>query len=133
MGAKEALDTARRGYEAYERGDVAGMVATWAEGITFHAPGSSDLAGTFRGQDEVLGFLQRLGERSDGTFRLEVHDMLASDQHLVVLCRHSAQRDGRAIDMPAAHVWHTDLDGKFTEVWVLVEDQGQMDEFWASH
>ncbi len=131
MGAKEALDTARQGYEANSRGDVAGMVATWAEGITFHAPGHSVLAGTFRGQDEVLGFLQRLGELSEGTFRVQLHDVLASDEHLVVLCRHSAERNGRTIDMPAAHIWHTDPDGKLREAWFLVEDQRLMDEFWA--
>jgi ketosteroid isomerase-like protein len=47
-----------------------------------------------------------------------------------VLCRELAERDGRSLDMAASHVWHT-ADGLLSEVWVLVEDQYLMDEFWA--
>jgi ketosteroid isomerase-like protein len=131
MGAQENLQTAREAYDAYTKGDIAAMVATWAPGVTFHVPGQSVLAGTFRGQDDVLGLLQRLAERSGNTIRLDVHDVVASDEHVVVLCRQSGERNGRTVDMPAAHVWHTDENGKLSEVWFLVEDQGLMDEFWA--
>jgi len=126
-----ALRIARRSYEAFGNGDIAGFTATWSADVTFHAPGRSVLAGTFRGHEEALGFLQRISERTDGTFRLEVHDYLASEHHVVVLCRHRAERNGRSVDMPATHVWHTDSDGKLSEGWFLVEDQGLMDEFWA--
>jgi ketosteroid isomerase-like protein len=131
MGLHEALRTASQGYDAYTKGDVEAMVATWGPDITFHVPGRSVLAGTFRGRDEVLAFLGRLADRSGGTFQLEVHDILASEGHVVVLCREFAQRNGRTIDMPAAHVCHADEDGRFREVWFLVEDQGRLDEFWS--
>jgi ketosteroid isomerase-like protein len=130
MAAQEDMETVRRGYEAFSNGDTAGIVAPWAPNITFHYPGRSAVAGDYSGHDDVLAFLGQLAARSGGTFRLDVHDILATDQHVVVLCRELGERDGRHLDTPASHVWHTD-NGKLTELWDVIYDVQGLDEFWG--
>jgi uncharacterized protein len=130
MGAQENLNIVRSGYEAFGQGDIPGVLAVFDEGIQWHISGRSGLSGTYKGHDEVVGFFTQLGERSGGTFNLEVHDMLASDDHVVVLTRERAQRDGKSIDARVAHVWHLS-DGKATEFWGIADDVYAQDEFWA--
>ena len=71
-----------------------------------------------------------MAERSGGTFRADVHDVLGDDEHVVGLLRVSAQRDGRSLDMPVVHVWHV-REGKLAELWIHPQDQYAIDEFWA--
>jgi ketosteroid isomerase-like protein len=120
----------RDGYEAFGKGDIPAVVAIMAENIAWHIPGRSPLAGDYTGPQEVLGFFAKLQERSGGSFRLELHDFLASDDHVVVLVTEIAHRDDRALSSPAAHIWHV-RDGKATEFWGAAYDAYAVDEFWA--
>jgi hypothetical protein len=54
-------------------------------GIVWHFPGQSLLTGDHRGADAVLGFFGRTMELTAGTFRAELHDVVADDQHTVGL------------------------------------------------
>jgi uncharacterized protein len=130
MAAREDVETVRTGHEAFSRGDTAGIVGSWAPNVTFYYPGRSFVAGEYRGPDDVLAFLGQLAALSGGAFRLDVHDILASDQHVVVLCRELGERDGRRLDTRACHVWHT-ANGKLTELWDVVDDVHSLDEFWG--
>jgi len=78
--------------------------------------GVGHLSGTYRGREEIFGFFGRLAEETGGTFRLDVHDVLANDEHAVVLCRLSASRGNKSIEVPVANVTHM-RDGKITEFW----------------
>jgi uncharacterized protein len=49
--------------------------------IVRHAPGRSQLAGDHQGVDAVLGFFGRTMELTGGNFRVEVHDVVANDDH----------------------------------------------------
>src|SRR3954451_6013674 len=131
MAAQDDLETVRKGYEAFGEGDIAGVVAPWAPNITFHYPGRSVVAGDYRGHDDVLAFLGQLATLSSQTYRLDIHDILATDQHVVVLCRELGERDGRRLNTPASHVWHTH-NGKLTELWDVVGDLYGLDDFWGS-
>jgi ketosteroid isomerase-like protein len=51
--------------------------------IVWHFPGRSPLAGDHRGADAVLGFFGRTIELTAGTFRAELHDVVADDRHTV--------------------------------------------------
>jgi hypothetical protein len=45
----------------------------------------SVLAGDHRGPDAILGFFGKTFELTAGTFRVEVHDVVADDRHTVGL------------------------------------------------
>ena len=121
----------RSGYEAFAAGDVPAVLAIFSDGISWHIPGRSPLAGTYTGPDEVLGFFQNLGERSNGTFNLEIHDILDSgDDKVVLLLTETAQRNGTSLTVSAVHVWGVE-DGKATTFQAYVADEYEVDEFWS--
>jgi uncharacterized protein len=119
----------RRGYEAFLGGDLAALSELLSDDIVWHAPGRNPLSGTFRGKDEVLGQLAKVMELSGGTFSLEIHDILADDEHAVVLVRATAERNGKRLDDTSVQVWHV-ADGKATEQWLHPWDLYAADEFW---
>jgi len=130
MGAKEDLATIKSGYEAFGRADIPAVLAVFDKDIQWHIAGRSSMSGTYKGHEEVVGFFTQLAERSGGTFNIEIHDMLASDDHVIVLCRERGQRDGHSLDDNTVHVWHL-RDGKAVEFFVASTDQYAQDEFWG--
>jgi len=120
-------DLLRRGYDAFSRGDLNAI--PFADDITFHIPGKNRLAGDYAGKEKVFGFLGKVMELSGGSFRLEVHDVVAGNEHAVGLTNHSGQREGRTADYHSVHVWHV-RGGKLVELWEQ-PDQPAFDAFWS--
>ena len=118
------------GYDAFSRGDIQGAIAVFAEDIFWHVPGRGPLARDYRGHAEVLGFFAHFMELSGGTFRLQIDDVLAKGDRVVVLCTESARRGGRSWSSPQVHVW-TVKNGKATVFWQFQGDQQTEDEFWS--
>jgi len=52
---------------------------TWREDIIWHVKGAGQLYGDYHGPDEVFGLLGKFAEETGGTFRLDVHAILAGD------------------------------------------------------
>jgi uncharacterized protein len=130
MSASENAALVRRGYEAFSRADMATLQELFAPDIKWHTNGRNHLAGTFEGIDNVLANFGQLAAESGGTFRVEVHDLLASEDHVVVVARSSADRNGKHLEGNYCHVFHLG-GGKVTEAWVVNEDPYALDEFWA--
>jgi uncharacterized protein len=120
----------RRGYEAFSAGEVNTVLALFADDITWHASGSNQLAGDYHGPQEVMGMFGRLMEMTGGSFRVEVHDILANDTHGVVLVTTRAERDGQMLASRRVDIWHV-ADGKATEFWAFAEDQAKLDQFYG--
>jgi uncharacterized protein len=124
------VELTRRGYEAFAKGDLATLSELIADDVTWHQNGVGPLSGTYLGRDEVFGFFGRLAEETAGTFRLDVHDVLANDEHAVALCTVSASRGGKSIEVPVANVSHL-RDGKVTEFWGATTDPQASIDFWS--
>jgi ketosteroid isomerase-like protein len=121
----------RRGYEDFVAGDVPAVLAIFAEDISWKIPGHNPVAGDYTGHDEVMGFFQKLGEGSNGTFTITVQDILDNDDGTVVaLVTHLAQRDDVELETPAVHVWQVD-DGICTSHVSYVFDVHSWDAFWS--
>ena len=95
---KENRELLRRGYDAF----VAGAMETlkneiFAPDIVWHQPGDNPISGERKGVDSVLELCGKYFELTDGTFRVEIHDLLASEDHGVVLGKVYGQRKGRSI------------------------------------
>jgi ketosteroid isomerase-like protein len=121
-------DLARRGYDAFTRGDMEAVSDLFADDIVWHVGGRGPLAGDYRGKDEVLGFLAKTMELTGGTFRLEIHDVLANDEHVTALLVARGEREGKTLEDRQAHVLHV-KGGKVTEYWGHPGDQYAIDEF----
>ena len=70
-------------------------------------------------------------ELSHGTFRIQVDDILAKGDRVVVLCTESAQPGGRSWSSTQVHVW-TVKDGRATVFWQYQGDQQTEDEFCST-
>jgi ketosteroid isomerase-like protein len=118
-------------YDAFSRGELQTVFATFDEHIFWHVPGRGPLSRDYRGHTEVRGFFEHFMSLSGGTFRLQVDHVLAKDDRVVVLCTESARRGGRSWSSPQVHVW-TIKDGKATVFCEYMGDQQAEDEFWSS-
>jgi len=96
------VELTRRGYDAFAAGDLAALSELLAGDVTWHVRGVGPLSGDYHGRDEVFAFFGRLAEETAGTFRLDVHDVLANDEHTVALCTLSASRGTKSVETPVA-------------------------------
>jgi ketosteroid isomerase-like protein len=120
----------RRGYDAFAKADMDTLRELFDPGIVWHFPGQSLLAGDHRGVDAVLGFFGRTMELTAGTFRAELHDVVADDQHTVGLHWPPARASAGPLKDREVLVFHV-RDGKIVEVWQYIEDQNTYDEFFS--
>jgi ketosteroid isomerase-like protein len=121
----------RIGYEDFAAGDVPAVLAVFSEDITWYAPGRNPISGVYTGHDEVLGLFRSLGERSAGTFHLDVQEIFDNgDGTVVVLTRELGERNGAQLDSSSVHVWKL-RDGKVTSFQAFQHDDHAWDEFWA--
>ncbi len=109
---------------------MAAIAELFADDTVWHVPGNSPLAGDYRGRDSVLAYFGKSVELTGGTLKVEVHDILANDEHGVALTHDTAQRGGKSLDDNAVQVFHI-RDGKVVETWFHPGDQATTDEFWS--
>jgi ketosteroid isomerase-like protein len=117
----------RQGYEALGRGDAAWMSDHLADDVVWHVGGNSRMAGEYRGKEQVLQLLGSFGgEGAD----IEVHDILANDEHGIALgtARLHAP-DGDRVEYRYVNVFHFRGD-QVTEAWGLSENDAETDPFF---
>jgi len=120
----------RRGYAAFQAGDLDTVRSLLASDVVWHNPGHNHLSGDYTGVDAAIGLFLKFFEESGGTFKVEVHDVLANDDHGVALVTASASKGDSSFASRAAHVVHI-RDGKLTESWFFGEDEAAADAFWG--
>lgn len=122
----------RKGYEAYERGDVEAVMALFADDIQWHSPGRNPISGDYKGKDELLAFFGKKMELSNGTFRESMEDVLANDNQAIGLVTFLAERGAMSLQMRTVHVVQIQ-EGKVTEFREYYSDQHVWDAFWSAN
>ena len=117
-------------YEAFAAGDMAAIGELLDDNAVWHAGGNSPISGDYVGKEAIFGFFGQIIEGTGGTFKNDVHDMLANDNHAVALINSSATRGDKELKVRAVHVSHW-KNGKMTEFWNFPQDQEALDEFWS--
>lgn len=131
MTAGENAQAIRTGYEAFAARDMAAVARVLAPDIVWHMAGHSPLAGTYRGLQEVSAYLAELMRLTEGTYAIEVRDVLASERHVVVLVQETGQRGASRLAADEAHVWRMDGGGRAAEFRAYREDGEAVDAFWS--
>lgn len=91
----EQMALVRRGYEAFNSGDVATLRSLMARDVVQHVPGNSQLAGAYKGIDAVLGYYGKLGELTGGSFRADLLETFGDHQgHVTAVHQITAMRNG---------------------------------------
>ena len=108
MGDQQNLEIVRRGYDAFQRGDLDALVALFDENIEWRTPGPSDLptAGQRRGIQAVREFFQTLSTMVE-IQRFEPKTFVAQGDRVVVLGENTARikATGKVLDDEWAHVF----------------------------
>ena len=69
-------------------------------------------------------------QASDGTIRIDLHDVIGNDEHVVALTTVQAERAGKHLEDNTVQIFHL-RDGKATEVWTHPADLYASDDFWS--
>lgn len=117
----------RDGYEAFGKGDMEALDKLFADDIVWHEGGRNPLSGEYKGKDQVFALFGHLVELTEGTMTIDVHDIIADDEHAVALVTLTASRKGRSFSGTSVDVFHV-RDGRAFEFWDNVTDRYGLDE-----
>jgi ketosteroid isomerase-like protein len=126
-----AIERARKGYTAFDAGDVQTVIDLIADDVKWHVGGTSKFAGDYEGKQKVLEFFGRL--MAEGFVQKHaIHDILANDQHVVVLCDVSVTYNGKTDSGQVVDVYHENDQGQLKEFWRIAADQARLDALIGS-
>jgi ketosteroid isomerase-like protein len=113
--------------EAVARGDISAVMEKFPEDVVWYAPAGERV---YHGYDGLAQFFGHLQERSNGTMRPEVEEVLGSDRHVVAFLRITAERDDDRLDVLVAHFATVGPDG-FARNWFLPSDSAAWNRFFG--
>ena len=124
-------DLVRAASAAFGRGDLNALRDRFfADNIIWHVAGTGPLAGGYQGAAQVIGQLGKIAGLPGGTVRPELHDVLVSTDHTVVLATIRAARAGKHLQLNVARVIHAEND-KSTEASTHSSDPAAAAAFWS--
>jgi ketosteroid isomerase-like protein len=131
MGPVENAEVVRRGYEAFNKADIATLSEITDENASWHTPGRSPIAGHYQGRDAVLAQFSRYGGDTGGTFKAELkHVFTSPDGRVIGLYHNSAERNGKRLDTDCCIVFEVE-NGRMISGREHFYDLGNWDEFWS--
>ena len=131
MAAHPNVDLIRRGFDAFNAADMAGLAELLDENASQHMAGANPVfSGDHQGRDNLFAMYGQLGEVSGGTFRADLEHVWANDDTAVALYRATADRDGKHLDMRNALLFSI-VNGKVTKLVDIPDDVDKQDEFWS--
>jgi uncharacterized protein len=109
-------------YEAFGRGDVPTVLAGFADDIEWNESEGMPYGGQYHSPQEVAENVFAPIPNDFDDFSVKPEEILADGERVVVLLtyRGAGKESGKALQMPAAHVW-TVRDGKITKFVQLAD------------
>ncbi|TPQ21737.1 nuclear transport factor 2 family protein [Streptomyces sporangiiformans] len=121
----------RRGYDAFNNGDMDTLRTMFSGDATHHSPGNHPLSGDFKGQDAIFDLYRRLFEETNGTVRAELLQLLVDGRgHVMSFHRATAERNGKRLDENAGIVFRI-VGDKITDLDECTEDIDKVNAFWS--
>ena len=115
MMSQENVEIVRRGTDAYNRGDLDGILENWASDAVLDWSNSRGFdAGVFRGHDEIRAHWQRLLAAFDEV-RIELVDPIEVEDGLLIVENVGYLRGRDGIEVQTRSAWLITIrDGKTT-------------------
>jgi uncharacterized protein len=124
MSSHKNATVARELSDAFERGDMQRFDALIADDVVWHEIGRSE-------PQHGKAQLQAMSSAgADFQITGKVHDIVASDDHAIVLVEATAIRAGRTLTYRTAEIYHI-RHGKVVERWAFSDDTAAITEFFA--
>ncbi len=121
----------RRQREMYAGGDLEATEELLAEDIVWHVPGTSPIAGDYRGREAVTGYFRRRRELAGGAIGIAKRGEAHHEEALVQLADGRARLGGREVGWRTAGVYRV-AGGRIAEAWLVPLDQERFDRAWAA-
>lgn len=124
------IEMARKGYQAFNEMQIEAAMDTIHDDVVWHIIGDNPLSGDYKGKQAVMEMFAKYGQLTEGTSEFDIHDILGSEEHTVVIGTATATRHGRTHSSRFVDIVHPGPDGRAKEFWRFVEDQAADDEFY---
>ena len=120
------------GFEAFGRGDLEAVRATYHPDATWNHRNEDRFAGVKSGIDDILAFMGESSQLTDGTLRVSPQEVMADGSgHVAVHAVVTASRpDGRSFESPQI-LFITIEDGRVRSVDQFIGNPAEVTAFWA--
>jgi acyl-CoA thioester hydrolase len=123
----EALHNAQAAL--YGDGDDAGVRRLLDPEIVWRIPGHNQIAGTYRGVEEVIAYMLRRRELANATFRMRRLEVMAGPSHFAALTDGTAERHGVTYRWSTIGLYRA-RDGRILECSLIPLDPEAFDAAW---
>jgi ketosteroid isomerase-like protein len=121
----------RKGFDAFNRGDMKTLRGLMSTDVVQHVPGSSQISGDYKGIDAVLGLYAKIGELTQGTFSAHLVDV-HSDAHGHAIATYIASGTrGDVGRVSRSSLLFTFIGDKVTDLLQMSPDLAGDDAFFA--
>ena len=129
--AEKNVETVRRGYAAFNSGDMKTLSEIFHESASWHTPGRGTISGDRKGREETFAQFGRYAGDTGGTFKATLKDVLKSDDGRVVgIHQNTAKRNGKQLAVDCCIVFEF-KDGRIIDGREYFYNSNAWDEFWA--
>jgi acyl-CoA thioesterase FadM/ketosteroid isomerase-like protein len=117
--------------QMYAGGHLEAVQELLAEDIVWHVPGTSPIAGDYRGREAVTGYFRLRRELAGGAIQIAKRGEAHHDEALVQLADGRAPLGGREVVWRTVGVYRV-ADGRIAEAWLVPLDQEHFDRVWGA-
>jgi ketosteroid isomerase-like protein len=114
----------RRMNEAMGSGDMETAASFVADDVVWHVIGAAE---PIRGKAQLAASMASFAEAD---IKYDVHDVLASDDHVIALGTATATIGGRSLTYRTAEIYHVG-NGQVTERWAFSDDTKAITDFFG--
>ena len=117
------LAVVRKMTEAMSSGDMETAASSIADDVVWHEIGAEE---PIRGKAQLAA---RNADFGDADIKYEAHDILASDEHVIVLGTATVTRGDDSLTYRTAEIYHVN-GGQVTERWAFSDDTQRIIDFF---
>ena len=117
----------RDAFAAFDRGDLDHLRDNSADDSSWTNAGSSPIAGTYRGWDEIQGMFLKLFEVTGGTFKTSLQSVLSNDHQACAIYDATATVNGKTDTQRYIVIDTYTADGKVKTTDVVAFNQAAAD------
>jgi uncharacterized protein (TIGR02246 family) len=124
MGENPKAAVVRQMNEAMSTGDMETAAGLVADDVVWHVIGSAE---PIRGKAQLAASMASFAEAA---ITYDVHDVVASDAHVIALGTANATLGGRSLTYRTAEIYHVE-NGQVTERWAFSDDTKAITDFFG--
>lgn len=120
----------QRLFDAFGRRDGAAVAALFDHDVVWRVGGSTPMSGEYRGWRDVVQFLRRTTQETDGTYRSSLVWAVCDGAHAAAVYRARGERKGGALDIEQLLLCDVE-DGRITRATAIPFEPAEFARFWS--